>query len=363
MADILKIEKRNNTVPAVTTASTMYLVKVGSIIEIWVTDKTNAGALKVSTIGSDLLSTVNTYLKSQTVVPYALTSSGLIMSDANLSNNFKLLMNSDGFLMNPANLRDGMILNFRIRQAPSGNFKLAFDTKFKFPAGVTPTLSLDGNMVDFLSCYYDATDDTLTCNLTKGHPATTLVEQIYLDATKKFSALLLAGNNLVAIYQTNYITAQQVQATAGKSTGKYAFEMLVSVVGDRVALGLAVATAPENLTGDLGSYLNSIGYRSDGAVYSYLGGYTPGYATYTTNDIITACVDFDAKKIWFLKNGVSIQGNPGAGTDGFSYDAVALMYPTFQVNTNAGVTSRFKASHITTALPSGFLPYSPQLSV
>ena len=114
------------------------------------------------------LSATNVWTKNQSVAPATLTSGASIALDASLSSNFKLTLGVNAALSNPTNLTDGMVLNVRIKQDATGGRTLSYGTMYKWPGGVAPVLSTAANAVDFLSCYYDATDGVLSCNLLKG---------------------------------------------------------------------------------------------------------------------------------------------------------------------------------------------------
>jgi hypothetical protein len=114
------------------------------------------------------LGAVNAFTKNQSVAPSSLTSGANIAVDASLSNNFKLVLNTNANLGNPTNLTDGMVLNFRVKQDSTGNRTLAFGSKYKWPSGTALVLSTTANAVDFFSAYYDSTDDMLECMFGKG---------------------------------------------------------------------------------------------------------------------------------------------------------------------------------------------------
>lgn len=109
----------------------------------------------------------NTFQNNQAVVPVTLdTSMGTTTVNAALTNNFRLILQNNTTLANPTGLQDGTIINFYIRQDAVGNRVLSFGSKYKFPNG-EKTNSISANATDFISCYYDATDDVLICGLSK----------------------------------------------------------------------------------------------------------------------------------------------------------------------------------------------------
>jgi hypothetical protein len=97
----------------------------------------------------------------------ALTDAATIAVDASQSDNFRVTLGGNRTLGNPSNLSDGQVLNFRIIQDATGSRTLAYGTKYKFAGGTAPVLSTAANSKDFMSCQYDATDDTLNCVLNK----------------------------------------------------------------------------------------------------------------------------------------------------------------------------------------------------
>ncbi|MCU0988047.1 MAG: hypothetical protein MUE63_00265 [Xanthomonadales bacterium] len=98
---------------------------------------------------------------------YWLTDAATIDVPAGISDSFRVTLAGNRTLANPTGLYDGQVINFRIIQDATGSRTLAYGSKYKFSGG-TPVLSTAANSKDFLSCQYDATDDTLFCSLLKG---------------------------------------------------------------------------------------------------------------------------------------------------------------------------------------------------
>lgn len=109
----------------------------------------------------------NAFTRNQRVAPVALTPGSTVNVDASLSNNFTLVADQNFTLANPSNLANGMVLNFRIKQDATGSRVITWGSKYKFPGGIAGVLSTAANAVDFMSCYYDSTDDTLACVLSR----------------------------------------------------------------------------------------------------------------------------------------------------------------------------------------------------
>lgn len=101
-----------------------------------------------------------------------LTDAATIDVDASLGSNFKVTLAGNRALANPTNIADGQVLNFRIKQDGTGSRTLTFGSKYLFPAASPPILSTDPDALDFMSCQYDAEDDTLVCVLNHAFEAT-----------------------------------------------------------------------------------------------------------------------------------------------------------------------------------------------
>ena len=132
-------------------------------------DSTARVPLAQMPLGLPLETTTNQFTKNQSVVSVTLSSGSTVNFDASQSNNTKVILATNATLANPTNMTDGMILNFKIKQDSVGGRTLSYGTAFKFAGGVAPILSTTPNAIDFMSCYYDATDGVLLCNLTNGY--------------------------------------------------------------------------------------------------------------------------------------------------------------------------------------------------
>lgn len=96
----------------------------------------------------------------------ALTDATNIATNCDLGTSFRVTLGGNRTLDNPTGLQDGEAYNWRITQDGTGSRTLAYGSKFKF-AGGAPTLSTAAGAKDFISCQYDATDDTLYCAIAK----------------------------------------------------------------------------------------------------------------------------------------------------------------------------------------------------
>lgn len=96
-----------------------------------------------------------------------LTDASTIAVNAALSGNFRVTLAANRTLGNPTNLVSGMVFNIRIKQDATGGRTLSYGSKYKFPGGTAPLLSTAANAIDFMSCQYDGTDDTIFAVLNK----------------------------------------------------------------------------------------------------------------------------------------------------------------------------------------------------
>lgn len=117
---------------------------------------------------------IGLWTKAQAVVPVKnATATGTVTLDFTSSNNQRLLMTGNVTLANPtlasSSGSDGVVVNIYLKQDATGGRTLAFGTKFKWAGGTVPTWSTGANAVNFMSCYYDATDDVIVCNGGSGY--------------------------------------------------------------------------------------------------------------------------------------------------------------------------------------------------
>jgi len=117
------------------------------------------------------LASANVFTKAQTVTPVALTDAATIATNAALSNNFTVLLTAavgaTRVLSNPTNLTNGCIYNWRIKQSSAGNNAMTYGTKFKWPGGTAPVLTIAANGIDLICGQYYGDTDTLLCTTLK----------------------------------------------------------------------------------------------------------------------------------------------------------------------------------------------------
>jgi hypothetical protein len=161
-----------------------------------------------------------------------------------------------------------------------------------------------------------------------------------------------------------------VQAIAGRSSGKRYFEVYIDAVptvyhtGVRHDIGVTRVTPPSSGGSDVagagGASFNGACYRIGGAIFvngSNVGAVTSLAAT----DVVGVALDLATGNVWFSLNGVYTQGDPAAGSspEG-TVSTGATYYPGIAAESSADmtVTLRTKASDMTYSPPTGFTSWA-----
>lgn len=109
------------------------------------------------------LNTANAWTKGQSGVPVALTStSSAVAVDLSLANNYTLAMTENTTLSSASNIAAGQSGIIVVTQNATAAKTLAYNSFWKFPGGVAPTLSTSAGAVDLLS-YYVESSSRATC--------------------------------------------------------------------------------------------------------------------------------------------------------------------------------------------------------
>tara|TARA_A100001011_G_scaffold395914_1_gene492284 strand:+ start:680 stop:1177 length:498 start_codon:yes stop_codon:yes gene_type:complete len=85
-------------------------------------------------------------------------SSGGIAWDLSANQVAQLTLAANSTLANPTNIEAGATYVLIVKQDGTGSRTLAYDSKYKFPAGSAPTLSTGANEVDVLCFVSDGTN-------------------------------------------------------------------------------------------------------------------------------------------------------------------------------------------------------------
>jgi hypothetical protein len=87
-------------------------------------------------------------------------SGGNVAVDASLSNCFKLTLTGNATLQNPTGSPvSGQTIRILVKQDGTGGRTVAFESKYKFPSGLAPTITAAAGSIDYLAFEYDADDD------------------------------------------------------------------------------------------------------------------------------------------------------------------------------------------------------------
>ena len=101
------------------------------------------------------------------------------------------------------------------------------------------------------------------------------------------------------------VTYNGIRATAGKSSGKWYFEITEVVTNAYATAAQGIGTSAANLNGYLGVDAYGWGYQS---YYCYhAGSYTPSQPALADGDVVMVALDLDAGSLWFGKNGTWLQ--------------------------------------------------------
>jgi len=110
-------------------------------------------------------------LNKQVYSPFvALTDGATISVDASLGNMFRItlgVVSGTRTMSAPSSSADGQTINFHISQDGTGNRTLAWNSAYKWPSGVAPTLSTAANALDVVSCTYNSTLSYWVCTATR----------------------------------------------------------------------------------------------------------------------------------------------------------------------------------------------------
>jgi hypothetical protein len=110
----------------------------------------------------------NHFTGFQAVKFETLTDAATITTSAIASNHFLVTLGGNRTLANPTNLRDGVILNWWVKQDGTGSRTLSYGSKFKWPSGTAPTLTTTAAGLDLIVGQYNEDLDIIVCTCTKG---------------------------------------------------------------------------------------------------------------------------------------------------------------------------------------------------
>lgn len=193
------------------------------------------------------------------------------------------------------------------------------------------------------------------------------------DDAYNVGSLTFANANSTALYSNASSVHSAVRAGQSARTGKRYFEIVIDSIGTASnGTYVGICNAATVLKADLSSGLN-VGAKvltwfsgSAGQLYgdgTFIGNFKSPTFGFTTGDVIGFYVDFAAGKAWIYKNGVSLQGDPVAGTSElYTFTAGTAMYPFFNPqnpSNNQQASLRLALSSFTNTLLSGYSAFIP----
>ncbi|WP_438278081.1 hypothetical protein [Nitrobacter sp.] len=182
------------------------------------------------------------------------------------------------------------------------------------------------------------------------------------NPSDKSAAVTLSNGNLTAAMAAN--TNPGVRATTSKTSGKLAFSVTGSMLGNAGAFGLGISLASAPLDGN-----------GTGSVYVGYGDYIPGWFcirnginvgstdnSYVPNNssVLTIYLDFGSSLLYASCDGHNILGtNVSAGTGGISFSAIATggLFPHLSDQSFNTVSLTGTANFAPTGLPSGWMAW------
>lgn len=191
------------------------------------------------------------------------------------------------------------------------------------------------------------------------------------DAPPNFAKLNSADKDPDITLSNDDLTATQpaqrgfVRATKSKtsSDSKWKFEVYIDKIAhptEECAIGVATSATANTLW--LGIDSTSWGLWNAGLKWTG-GASSSSGISYTTGDVVMVAGDPATGKLWFGKNG-TWSGDPAAGT-GEAFTTSGTIFAAVEPNdsgagvADAAMTVRFRATHQTYAMPSGFIAYEP----
>jgi hypothetical protein len=180
------------------------------------------------------------------------------------------------------------------------------------------------------------------------------------------AAVTLSGGNLVAT-NTGTTSANQgahVASASGRTTGKYYFEITMSVNTGGVNISAGIGTTASTFTNmGNGGTTGDVLYGAAGSVWSNASNTGTALGTSTASQLFGFAVDLDNRKFWCRKGAAgnwngSGTANPATNTGGITITAGTMVpFVTFggSVGTANNIqTANFGASAFAGAVPAGF---------
>jgi len=168
--------------------------------------------------------------------------------------------------------------------------------------------------------------------------------------TDKASGITLSNGNLTATGSSSEVA---VRATAGKTSGKYYWEVTAESATSSYAQ-VGIMSMSSQLDFGLGSVGPGAGYALSGTITSWATGATA--CTYSTGAVIGIALDLDTGMLYFSRDGVwQAGGKPESSTGGIGFGGTSqTMYPAVSLGIGDVLTANFGQSAFAHTPPSGF---------
>lgn len=144
------------------------------------------------------------------------------------------------------------------------------------------------------------------------------------------------------------------RASLGRSSGKYYFEFRRKNASNASGVSAGLARSTHVFDSYLGNSDNlGVGYYFDGSIYNS-GSLATGLSTISDEEWGAIAVNFTLNKFW-VRDSVSWDGDPAAGTGGYSLPSTGTYFPAFtHYDLNDSIEANFGASTFQFTVPSGF---------
>jgi hypothetical protein len=196
-------------------------------------------------------------------------------------------------------------------------------------------------------------------NASEAEDATKISSVVTWNPLDKAAAVTLSNSDLSA-QGTSGTGSIAVRATTSRASGKYYFEVRLTVSLQNVGPGIALATANvANSSTIVGECLANL---SNGAVFVNSTVNQGSVGTYAVNDTCCVAVDLTNQKIWFRKNAGNWDNNvahdpaTNAGGFGISFRSSNPVFPLalFSGSTTSVLTANFGGTAFAQTPPAGF---------
>ncbi len=109
--------------------------------------------------GADIRLPVTFHKPTRKLYTALATTAGLVQVDADVGERFKVNVDVNIAMTNPIHAREGQFFQVRFKQTAGGGHTISYDTKFRFPDGISPLLSVADGAIDYQAFQYDEDDD------------------------------------------------------------------------------------------------------------------------------------------------------------------------------------------------------------